>query len=77
MSTENVLLGSVLANSAALTDDGDDRTYAWDLTLQASDVDGFAVAADAFVVFAIGVNADGLGLRLADVSLDVVDGAIP
>ena len=77
VSTENVLLGSVLANSAALTDDGDDRTYAWDLTLQASDVDGFAVAADAFVVFAIGVNADGLGLRLADVSLDVVDGAIP
>ena len=74
VTAENVLIGDISANSGALTDDGFVRTYAWEHTLEASDVTGFAPGVGALTVFAIGVNADGEGLQLADLVLDVVDG---
>ena len=53
---ENILIGDIPGNSAALNDNGAVRTYTWEHTLEASDVAGFAPGVGALTVFGVGVN---------------------
>ncbi len=73
ITAENILLADLSGNAASLTDVGV-RTYQWTYTLTLADVTDI-VDLTVLTVFAIGVNADGEGLRLTDnVNITVRDG---
>ena len=75
----NILLSpAVVANTATITDTGAIRTYTWTGTITSADLVGQNLTAanttGVISVFAIGVDAAGDALRLANLVLDVVLG---